>query len=179
MVAVAGWWLVFSNPNSAKRMTMLIDFFDYPKALACTFNQVLQRQPARLQNALKSFQGKTVRFALESPSIELVFCVNPEGKLEAVDESAALVTDVSIRLQGRLPLPPISLDGLLAKAHIAGNAELAEALAFVLKNISLKPGDLLQPVLGDILTHRVEQALTCGGQHLFSVVLTLAQKLSR
>ena len=150
--------------------------------LACTFNQVLQRQPERLRDSLRPFQGKTLRFALERPSFELNLRVNERGGLDVASSEAEsdALPDVSIRLVGGLPFPPpMSLEGLLASAHIAGNAEFAEALSFLLRNLTLNPGDFLHPVLGDVVTHRLEQALTCGGQHLLNTASVLVQKLSR
>jgi ubiquinone biosynthesis protein UbiJ len=154
---------------------------NYRAAVACAFNRVLQQQPERLRNSLKPFQGKTLRVALERPVLTLDFVVNADGELEAGLESSETSpkSDVSIRLQGGLPFPPVSLESLLSQAHIAGNAEFAETLSFLMKNLSIHPGDLAHPLLGDVLTHRFEQALTCGGRHLFNAASMLSQKLSR
>jgi ubiquinone biosynthesis protein UbiJ len=153
---------------------------------ACTVNRIVQRQPERLRVSLKPFQGKTLRLVLGMPSIDVMFKINGQGGLEGVEQNAheVVLADVSIQLKGGVPFltalsPPFSLENLLAQAHIAGNAEFAEALSFLVKNISLHPGDFLQPIFGDVLTHRLEQALTCSGQHLLNTASLLVQKLSR
>jgi ubiquinone biosynthesis protein UbiJ len=154
---------------------------NYRAAVVCAFNRVLRQQPERLRNSLKPFQGKTLRVALDKPALTLDFVVNAEGELEAGLESSetSRQSDVSIRLQGGVPFFPVSLESVLSQAHIAGNAEFAETLSFLMKNLSIDPGDLVHPLLGDVLTRRFEQALTCGGRHLFNTATMLVQKLSR
>lgn len=154
---------------------------------ACAFNQILARQSERVRNTLLPFQGKVLRFAVEQPALEWVFQINGSGGLEvavsALDQMT-VQTDVAIQLQGGvggLPalLPPFSPERLLAQAHISGNAELADAVSFLARNLSVNPGDYLQPLLGDVLTHRLEQVLACGGQNLLNGASLLVQKLSR
>jgi len=157
---------------------------------ACAFNQILARQSERVRLTLRPFQGKVVRFAVEQPVLEWVFRIGDRGVLEVVDVATdaaseqQLRIDVAIQLQGGLAglsalKPPLSLERLLAQAHISGNAELADAVSFLARNLSVSPGDYLQPVLGDILTNRFEKVLTCGSQHSFKMASHLVQKLSR
>lgn len=133
--------------------------------VAYAFNQVLKSQPGRLRFALQPFVGKSLGFTLDKPALTFTFVINREGGLEPLanpdfpGSAVPALPDVLIQLNGGLPRPPFSLGTLLAKAHIAGNAELAEALSFLLRNLRINPGDLLQPVLGDVLTHRIETGL--------------------
>lgn len=92
---------------------------------------------------------------LHAEPFDILFTVLPDGFLTAADAG----TTPSIRLS----LPLAALPGLLtgdpgkamSKVRIDGNAEFADALGFVFRNLRWDAEEDLSRVLGDILAHRV------------------------
>jgi len=100
-----------------------------------------------------------------------VECLPWQGHLRiAEDGLLALATDdVSPSVCVRLPAESLLLflrsrEQLLAQAHITGNVQLAECLAFVFRNLRWDSEADLAKLFGDIAGRRLHQA----GQALFS-----------
>lgn len=108
---------------------------------------------------LKPFAGQTA--CLELGALELPLAIGPSGLFVAGDRRVA--ASVTITLPADAPLRALfDRPALLAAARLAGSAELAESLGFVLRNLRWDAeGDLAQFV-GDIAARR----LLAGGRQI-------------
>lgn len=104
---------------------------------------------------LAPFSGKTARF--DFPPVSLVFSVSPEGLFLPfpVDASTGQ-TDVSIRLPAHsLFAFPFDIDSIMSRVDVAGNAEFATALSFVLRGLRWDAEEDLSRLVGDIAARRL------------------------
>lgn len=102
---------------------------------------------------LAPFAGRRARLQLPIGPID--FVINAEGYGEAAADTDA-APDVTITLP--LETPFLALQGkerVFAAARIEGGADVAEALGFVLRNLSWDAEEDLSKVLGDIAAHRL------------------------
>lgn len=111
-------------------------------------------QAAWARRQLLPFAGRVARF--QSPPWELTFAVALDGGLAPQGDA---VPDVTVAVP---PLSPLlladGLPGVMAQAHVTGNAEFATALSFVLRNLRWDAEEDLARRLGDIPARRL---LTC------------------
>jgi len=100
---------------------------------------------------LAAFSGQTARVQFSSG--QLRFTILESGLLAAAD--AASPVAVSIRLPDDAPVRALSnRSSLFSAATIAGSVDLAEALAFVFRNLRWDAEHDLSQVLGDIVARR-------------------------
>ena len=124
---------------------------------------------------LQRFAGQAVR--LSCGPLEIHAEITEEGLLLAVPGEA--VPAVTLTLPGDTPWRLLSEGrAVFAAASVSGSAELAESLAFVLRNLRWDVEDDLAQVLGDIPARRLVQ----GGRALVEwqarAVKNLAQNIT-
>jgi ubiquinone biosynthesis protein UbiJ len=107
-------------------------------------------QAAWARRHLQAFTGRTARFVM--PPWQLAFGISADGLFQ----NAADVADVTVSLPAGAPLLLLrGVDGLMAEAHVTGNAEFATALSFVLRNLHWDAEEDLSRVFGDIAAIRL------------------------
>lgn len=101
---------------------------------------------------LKPFAGQTAR--LEVGALALPLRIDGEGRLRRA--LATSEASVSIRLPDDTPLRWLTdRPSLFAAARISGSADLAEALAFVFRNLHWDVEADLASAIGDMAAHRL------------------------
>jgi len=115
-------------------------------------NHVLA-QSAWARTKLLPFAGRQARLQLPIGPIDFTIADNGYVQATELEESVA---DVTITLP--LETPFLALQGkekVFAAARIEGSADFAEALGFVLRNLSWDAEADLARVVGDIAAHRL------------------------
>jgi len=101
---------------------------------------------------LQPFAGQTARLSLGALVIPVTITSN--GLFERGEQSASAA--VTIALPADAPVRALAdRSSLLAAAHIAGSAKLAEALGFVFRNLRWDAEDDLARLIGDVAARRV------------------------
>lgn len=99
---------------------------------------------------LAPFAGRTAVF-LVSP-LEIGLGIDNDGYFT---QAVAAEPDVSLELPlSSLPKAIGGTDALMADIHISGNADLADALGFVLRKLRWDGEEALSRLIGDIAAHR-------------------------
>lgn len=116
-------------------------------------NHLLQgAEWARLR--LRPFSGQVLKIQLTPLTFSLG--VTQEGLFCRAEQAAQ--ASVSITLPGTAPLLILQDSSLvLQQAGISGNAEFAETLSFIFRNLSWDVEADLAPLVGDMLAHRLVQ----------------------
>lgn len=113
---------------------------------------------------LQAYSGR--RCTLSAPPLQLHLCIDAAGYFSLADATGT-AADVSITLPPLRPwqLPQALQDpqALMAQAHITGQADLAETLGFVLRNLRWDYEQDLSRVVGDIAAQRLGQGLRALG----------------
>lgn len=114
-----------------------------------------QSEWARMR--LSGYSGNTLR--LNADPVELFYALDDAGLLSDAG-SAVERPDVTISLPlGELPLIATGGSGRLLNAvRIEGNAELAETLGFVFRNLEWDAEEDLSRLVGDIPAHRITRS---------------------
>lgn len=103
------------------------------------------------------FAGRQARIELP-PLPTLSFAVDEEGYLRSAEGEGA---DVSITLPASAPLLALGdPEKVFKQAHISGNADFADSLGFVLRNLRWDFEEDLSRLIGDIAAHRIAGLLT-------------------
>ncbi|MBL8445514.1 MAG: hypothetical protein JNK52_15850 [Zoogloeaceae bacterium] len=115
-------------------------------------NHLLKRSPWALER-LRGFSGKAV--ILVSGSIELRFAVDKDGYLKQVSDD--FPTDVRVVIPfDQLPLlAGGGSQSAKASFRLEGDADLAEAIGFVFRNLRWDIEEDLSHLVGDIMAHRL------------------------
>lgn len=146
----------------------------FSTALVPALNHLLRdAEWARLR--LHPFAGQTLSIGLTP--LQFGFAITPEGLFasHAADADAS----VCIQLPAAAPLLALQDPALvLQQARISGNAEFAETLSFVFRNLSWDVEADLAPLLGDILAHRLVQTGKALKAHLSHSAGNLAANFS-
>ncbi len=99
---------------------------------------------------LAPFAGRTAVFRL--PPLEIGLGIGNEGSFT---EAATPDPDVTLELPlGSLPKAIGGTDALMADIRISGNADFADALGFVLRQLRWDGEEALARLIGDIAAHR-------------------------
>lgn len=123
------------------------------KPFLVTLNHVLA-QSAWARTQLLPFAGRQARLQLPIGPID--FVIAEDGTGQTIAEGVESTPDVTITLP--LETPFLALQGkekVFAAARIEGSADFAEALGFVLRNLSWDAEADLARVVGDIAAHRL------------------------
>lgn len=118
-------------------------------------NHLLKRAPWALER-LRAFAGK--RVGITTGALALHFAIDEDGYLRAADNCAG---DVLIDLPlSQLPaLIDPGLEGNRAQLQLKGDAELAETIGFVFRNLRWDIEEDAAHFVGDIAAHRLGEML--------------------
>ncbi len=124
--------------------------------LAKVVNHLLARAPWARERLLP-YSGSVLRLQLDP--LRFDFEIDASGLLSAPAAAGdrGTVTDVTVSLPlGQLPAALIGGSATLMNAvSVQGNAELADAIGFVFRNLEWDAEDDLARVIGDIPAHRI------------------------
>ncbi len=113
-------------------------------------NHLLRSQP-RVRERLAPHAGSILRLAM--PPWRATWVVNPDGSLA---QAAAGTVDIDVNLPAWAPLAVLGATGsAFDAARISGSAPLADALAFVVRNLRWDYEEDLSRVVGDIPARRI------------------------
>lgn len=145
----------------------------FEKPLLQSLNHVLG-QAAWATEKLRPFAGRHARLTM--PPLILDFTISADGRL--LSEDAGGKPDVEITLPSSAPLLALQgNDRLMGAVHIAGSAEFADALGFVLRNLRWDIEEDLSRAVGDIAAHRIVGALEVLATWQKQAALNLAENL--
>ncbi|MCK9283968.1 MAG: hypothetical protein M0P39_06760 [Rhodocyclaceae bacterium] len=121
-------------------------------SLVAALNHLLG-QSAWARDRLRGFAGRRARLSL--PPLSLDFSIDTAGLLAAAANDGA--ADVTIDLPADTPLRLLrgGSGEAMKGARIAGAADLADTLGFVLRNLRWDAEEDLSKVVGDIAAHRL------------------------
>jgi ubiquinone biosynthesis protein UbiJ len=125
---------------------------------------VLNRMLAREQWArerLAPFAGRVARF--EAPPFTLAFRID-EGGVFADSERAEPAVTVGADLAA-LPLALGDPQAMMRNVSLKGDADFAQALAFVLQNLRPEPEEELSRFVGDVAAQRIVGFLRSSASH--------------
>jgi ubiquinone biosynthesis protein UbiJ len=125
---------------------------------------VLNRMLAREQWArerLAPFAGRVARF--EAPPFALAFRID-EGGVFADSERAEPAVTVGADLAA-LPLALGDPQAMMRNVSLKGDADFAQALAFVLQNLRPEPEEELSRFVGDVAAQRIVGFLRSSASH--------------
>ena len=148
MEVAVGWSPEFNNLAIKMRHVVLIASLNF-----------LLKQQSGLLDRLKPYQGKSALFEWLPSCFRLGFEVSDNGLLVAIDPNELVNPDVILIMSGSLPFEPLNLEKLMSQIRIEGNADFADILSQLMRNIELNPGDWIHPLLGDVVGHRCEVLL--------------------
>lgn len=129
-------------------------------------NTVIQGD-AHVQDQLRAFSGKAIQINPSSPALPLRIVVEDQQlRLTAIDsQQYALEVDATIRgpvsklleqLFAESPRQPL----VGGEVEVEGDVQLVQDLLAAVKYLDIDWQDHLSPVLGDVFTHQLGQALT-------------------
>ena len=109
-------------------------------------------QSAWARARLAPFAGRQACFVM--PPLRLAFAVAADGLFQPAAADAE--SDVTVTLPADSPLKALhGMNGVMAAAHVVGNAEFATELSFVLRNLRWDAEEDLSRLVGDIAAHRL------------------------
>lgn len=121
--------------------------------ILAALNHALARAPWATQK-LMPFAGREALFTM--PPFRLQLLVTAEGRFV----SGRGVPDVEIALPANSPLTALEGgDAVMRGARINGSVEFADAIGFVLRNLSWDIEEDLSRIVGDIAAHRIANTL--------------------
>jgi ubiquinone biosynthesis protein UbiJ len=115
-------------------------------------NHLLTQAPwARAR--LSPHAGRHARLDLARLTVD--FTIGADGLLVPSEPDSLPEVTLALPLGALILPPPGGLDALMAKAQISGSADLADALAFVLRHLRWDAEEDLAKFIGDIAAHRL------------------------
>lgn len=145
-------------------------------ALLALFNRFLDDAPWATRR-LQEHVGAAIR--IDAAPLNLRFAIDAEGRFVALDDDAPLELRVEIPLG---ELPSRLLDGGFERAahaaRIEGNAELADTLSFVLRNLDWDGEEALSHLIGDIAAHRLSGLVRAAAEESRRAVLRAGDNLN-
>lgn len=137
-----------------------------------TLNHLLAQSPWAGER-LRPHAGRHAR--LDLAPLTVAFTITDNGTLSASDIEAVPEVTLSLPLKEAFASAGSGLEALMAKIHLTGSADLADALAFVFRHLSWDAEEDLSRLVGDIAAHRIAavgQKLSLLPQHLLTRVTT-------
>jgi len=120
-------------------------------AFISVFNRLLSRAPWARQR-LQPHAGLVAQ--LNAPPIRLMFEVSAEGMLQsAAKTNPDVVLTLPLAVLGQFATGQV--DAAMRSVHIQGNAEFADALGFVFRNLRWDAEEDLAQIFGDVAAHRL------------------------
>ncbi|MBL8471773.1 MAG: SCP2 sterol-binding domain-containing protein [Rhodocyclaceae bacterium] len=136
---------------------------------AGALNHLLDHNPG-LRARLKPYAGKQVR--LSCPPIQQNFCIADDG---SVFTPADAQPDVHISLPPDAALHmALDAEAAMRRAQVEGDAALAEAFGFVLRNMRWDVAEDLSRVVGDVAAERIVRT----GQEVLAWQRDLARRVA-
>ena len=127
----------------------MIDQIASSTAIA-VLNRMLSRE-AWAREKLAPFAGRSARF--DAAPFGLTLQVAEDGTLAAADQGEPAVT-IGVALSS-LPLALFDPQAAMKDVRLSGDAEFAQALAFVLQNLRPEPEEELSRFIGDAAAQRL------------------------
>jgi len=123
------------------------------RSVVTALNHVLAQSPWACER-LVVFSGAQVR--LRAAPLEFDFAIDAQGRLaEPAQPPRAPDVTISVPLTELPTALPGGMTALLNAVHIDGNAELADALGFVFRNLHWDVEEDLSRFVGDVVAHRI------------------------
>ncbi len=121
-------------------------------AFLAVLNHLLAAAPWARER-LQPHAGLVARLQLDTLGID--FCITPQGLAGSAAETAAADVVLSLPLAGLPQLALGGVDEVMRQVHLQGNAEFADALGFVFRNLRWDAEEDLARLLGDVAAHRL------------------------
>ena len=119
-------------------------------AATALLNTMLAREPWAREK-LAPFAGRSARF--DAAPFGLTLQVTKDGTFAATDTGEPAVT-IGVALSS-LPLAVLDPQAAMKDVRLSGDAEFAQALAFVLQNLRPEPEEELSRFIGDAAAQRL------------------------
>jgi len=129
-------------------------------AAIAALNRMLARE-AWAREKLAPFTGRSARF--DAAPFSITLNISENGTFSAAGEEEPAVT-VAVALS-TLPLALTDPAAAMKDVRLAGDAEFAQALAFVLQNLRPEPEEELSRFVGDIAAQRIVGLLRLSASH--------------
>jgi ubiquinone biosynthesis protein UbiJ len=129
-------------------------------AAIAALNRMLARE-AWAREKLAPFTGRSARF--DAAPFSITLNISEDGTFSAAGEEEPAVT-VAVALS-TLPLALTDPAAAMKDVRLAGDAEFAQALAFVLQNLRPEPEEELSRFVGDIAAQRIVGLLRLSASH--------------
>lgn len=123
----------------------------FAQGFVAAVNHVLARSPWARER-LQPFAGQ--QFRIDASPFTLDASVSIDGVLASASETAEPDVILCLPLAEAPTVLSGGMDRLMNRVRISGNAEFAEALGFVFRNLSWDVEEDLSRVVGDIPAHR-------------------------
>ena len=138
-------------------------------------NHVLARSDWARER-LQPFSGQ--QFRIDSGLLVIDAGITDDGMLLVVEPGVAPEVTLAVAVSDAPFLLSGGMDRLMNRVRIAGNAEFAEALGFVFRNLSWDVEEDLSRLIGDIPAHRVVRGVRDLGAAQSRAVLALGDNLA-
>ena len=130
-------------------------------AAVSTLNRLLERE-AWARERLAPFAGRVARFDAAPFSLKLE--ISPDGAFREPSPQSEPAVTVSLQLAA-LPLALADPPAAIRNLALTGDAEFAQALAFVLQNLRPEPEEDLSRFVGDAMARRIVGLLRISASH--------------
>lgn len=127
----------------------MIDQIASSAAIALLNRMLAREQWAR--DKLASFAGRSARF--DAAPFALILRVTDQGTFVVADQGEPAVT-IGVALSS-LPLAMLDPQAAMKDIRLSGDAEFAQALAYVLQNLRPEPEEELSRFIGDAAAQRL------------------------
>ena len=134
----------------------MIDQIANSSAIALLNRMLSREQWAR--DKLAPFAGRSARF--DASPFALTLQVSGDGTFAVADKSEPAVT-IGVALSS-LPLAMLDPQAAMKDVRLTGDAEFAQALAFVLQNLRPEPEEELSRFIGDAAAQRLVGFMRAG-----------------
>jgi len=131
-----------------------------PRPITAALNRLLHESPLAMER-LRKHAGRTVRF--DVGPLPIAWTIQPDGSVASADPRG--VRDLSIRVSPfALPRLAAGDEAAWREVQVEGDAELAQEVSFLARNLRWDPEEALSKVVGDIAAHRVVGAVRGGAR---------------
>ena len=131
-----------------------------PRPVTAALNRLLHETPLAMER-LRKHAGRTVCFDIGP--LPIAWTVRADGAVASADPRG--VRDLSVRVSPfALPRLAAGDEAAWREAHIEGDAELAQEVSFLARNLRWDPEEALSRLVGDIAAERLVGALRGGAR---------------
>lgn len=131
--------------------------FPFSLAIEAAINAGL-RLDANARKQLSSIDGKTIRIVVKKPELSVLVAV-VDGRIQLIDHSEDPADTTIVGTLAGLRSLSDSNDALYqSEVRIDGDLKVAETLKHIVRSIDPDWQDVVSPVLGDLVTHRIDVA---------------------